>query len=78
MLFEFFTWWYGRGWINAWQWPLEWVNKVQMEFSIPVLLHTLFSPWRQIISLPGRSLEERFRAAVDNLISRCVGFFARL
>jgi hypothetical protein len=78
MFFEFFAWWYGRGWINAWLRAGRWVTKVQMEFSIPVLLRTLFSPWRQIVSLPGRTIDQRFRAALDNFISRCVGFFVRL
>jgi len=78
MFFEFFTWWYGKGWLEAWLRIRQWITKVQLEFSIPVLLHTLFSPWKQIISFPGRSLGDKFRAALDNLVSRCVGFMVRL
>ena len=78
MFFEFFAWWYGQGWIDAWMRARQWVTKVQMGFSIPVLLRTLLSPWRQIVSLPGRSIDERFRAVIDNLVSRCVGFIVRL
>jgi hypothetical protein len=78
MLFELFFWWYGKGWIDAWKTARDWISRVGMEFSVPELVRTLFSPWKQIISLPGRSLDEKLRAVVDNLISRVVGFFVRL
>jgi len=78
MLFEFFAWWYGPGWLQAWRDSLNWAQKVQQAFSVDVLLKTLFSPWKRIVSLPGRSLEEKFRAAIDNLVSRVIGFFVRL
>jgi hypothetical protein len=51
---------------------------MERAFSTGVLLRTLFSPWKQIVTLPGRSIGEKFRAAVDNLISRTIGFFVRL
>jgi len=78
MLFEFFAWWYGPGWLSAWRGCFSWVRAVQLAFSVDVLLKTLFSPWKRIVSLPGRSLDEKFRAAIDNLISRVIGFFVRL
>lgn len=77
MLFEFFAWWYGPGWVSAWKDSLLWVKRVQLAFSVDVLLQTLFSPWKRIVSLPGRSLDEKFRAAIDNLVSRVIGFFVR-
>jgi hypothetical protein len=77
MLFELFFWWYGRGWLDAWKTARDWVTKVQMEFSMPELFRTLFSPWKRIISFPGQSINEKFRAMIDNLISRVIGFLVR-
>lgn len=79
MLFlELFTWWYGDGWRQAGRGAVNLVNKVKLTFSIPILLKTLFAPWRRIITPPGRSLDEKMRALGDNLISRAVGFVVRL
>src|SRR3990167_8829245 len=77
MLFEFFAWWYGPGWLQAWRDSLNWAQKVQQAFSVDILLKTLFSPWKRIVSLPGRSIDEKFRAAIDNLVSRVIGFVVR-
>lgn len=78
MLFDLFVWWYGQGWLGAWRGVLSGVKKVQQAFSVPVLLGTLFSPWKQIVSGGGRSIDEKFRAMIDNLVSRTIGFFVRL
>lgn len=78
MVFEFFRWWYGLGWLAAWRNAAGWVIKVEQAFAVKVLLGSLFSPWKRIVSLPGRSLDEKLLAMLDNLISRAVGFFARL
>src|ERR1035437_1805456 len=77
MVFEFFVWWYGRGWLEAWRTARNWVMKVEMEFSTLVLLQTLFAPWKQIITFPGRSIGEKFQAMLDNLVSRVIGFWVR-
>jgi hypothetical protein len=42
------------------------------------LAATLFAPWRRIVSVGGKSLDERLRSAMDNFVSRCVGFAVRL
>ncbi|TAK88934.1 hypothetical protein EPO04_02375 [Patescibacteria group bacterium] len=47
-------------------------------FSVPILLQTLFSPWRQIISYRDGSFGSGIRAGFDNLISRMVGFSVRV
>jgi hypothetical protein len=78
MLFEFLAWWYGPGWLSAWKNSFEPAKKVQMAFSIDVLLKTLFSPWKRIVVDGGRSIDEKFRAAMDNLVSRVIGFCVRI
>jgi hypothetical protein len=78
VLIEFFTWWFGRGYGELIYYCLSLIKKVQRSFSIPILLSTLFSPWRQIVTLPGRSFDEKMRAVLDNLVSRTVGFCVRI
>jgi len=77
MLFDLLIWWYKEGWINAWRNIPRGIKKIQLAFSLPILLKTLFSPWKQITSGGGRSLDEKIRSLVDNLVSRSVGFFVR-
>jgi len=78
MLLELVLWWYGRGWSSAWKATAKNTKLIQQMFSLPVLLRTLFYPWKQITAVPGRSLDEKFRAMIDNLVSRTIGFFVRL
>ena len=48
-------------------------------FSMPLLLRTLFVPWRKdVVSARGRALQERIRIFWYNLIAVLVGFFVRL
>lgn len=72
-------WWYGAGW----QWAvhrgivarLRWCEET---FSIFALARTLFAPFKQTLSQSGGTIDVRFRAFLDNIISRCVGFVARI
>jgi hypothetical protein len=73
----FFSWWYGPGWkqvMNSFSRRLKSVNE---SFSVNLLLPTLFAPWKQIVSQPGRSLEDRLHAWADNMFSRVIGFIVR-
>lgn len=74
---ELLTWWYGRGWKQIVSNAEQRFVKVSHMFSVPVLLRTLFSPWRRIITYPSASLDAKFRAMGDNLVSRAVGFTVR-
>jgi hypothetical protein len=77
LVLSFFSWWYGRGWkqvLDSFEPRLRGFMDI---FSVNQLLKTLFAPWRRIISYPGASLDERFRAWGDNLFSRMIGFVVR-
>ena len=74
----FFQWWYGPGWRDAGTRLSRRIHQTYLDFSVPILLRTLFAPWRRIITYPGKSIQAQARAVVDNLVSRCVGFVVRL
>jgi hypothetical protein len=78
MFFEFFTWWYTAGWLDITRRIGGRVVAVWNMFSVSILLHTLFAPWKRIISPPGRSFDQILRGMVDNMFSRAVGFTVRL
>src|SRR3954470_13515588 len=73
----FFSWWYGPGWKQVMGSFGSRLKSVRESFSVDLLVPTLFAPWKQITSQPGRSLEDRFHAWVDNLFSRVIGFIVR-
>jgi len=74
----FFGWWYGRGWRELAQGMRRRLRMTALMFSAPILLRTLFSPWRRIVTAPGAGLDAKLRAVGDNLVSRAVGFCVRL
>jgi hypothetical protein len=75
---SFFSWWYGDGWARVMHSLGPRCRSVLDSFSVKQLMRTLFAPWRRIITYPGRSLEDRFRALGDNLFSRAIGFVVRI
>ena len=78
MIFELFRWWYGAGWRKMAQGIINAPAAVERNFSVTILLNTLFAPWKRIISTQGRSLDAKVQAMFDNLVSRVVGFVVRL
>jgi hypothetical protein len=77
MIIELLRWWYGAGWFAQ-------VKRIQIRsanvahaFSAGALLKTLFAPWRRIQFDGGRGLDAKLQAAVDNFVSRVVGFTSR-
>ena len=75
---SFLSWWYGRGWNQVVRSYGIRLRKIADAFSVGQLLRTLFAPWRRIVTYPGASLAERWRAWGDNLVSRAIGFVVRL
>lgn len=78
MILEMLRWWYSTGWAQAARRIGGWTGGVEHMFSLSLLLRTLFAPWRRIITAPGRGLDAKMHAMLDNLVSRCIGFVIRL
>lgn len=73
-------WWYGPGWFMQWQKVISRARSIGGAYSGKTLLKTLFSPWKRVTALPSANptIQQRFQALVDNLVSRLVGFFVRV
>jgi hypothetical protein len=78
LVLSFFSWWYGRGWRGVATSFRSRVQGIANTFSVSQLLKTLFAPWRRIISYGGDAFADKFRAWVDNVISRIIGCIVRL
>ena len=78
LIAAFFSWWYGAGFRGRIAKTKMSFVKVNDQFSIGLLLKTLFQPFRQI-SAGGAdgAIEDKMRALGDNLISRLIGAFVR-
>ncbi|MBU0569170.1 hypothetical protein KKB40_00120, partial [Patescibacteria group bacterium] len=78
---EFLAWYYTKGleyYIDSWLSTFDWVNH---SFSLPLLLKTLFAPWKRLIDVdrsPGFNLQKKFEVFTFNIISRCIGAVVRL
>lgn len=72
------SWWYGQGWAQVLGSLGRRLQKTINAFSVGTLLRTLFAPWRRIISAPGKGISGHLYAALDNLVSRVIGFIVRL
>jgi len=80
MLFvAFIRWWYGAGWLGTITETRRRVGDLARNFSLGILLKTLFSPWKQLDAFggQGRGFDARLRAWLDKGISRFIGFLVR-
>jgi hypothetical protein len=80
MLFVAFVgWWYGEGWANTLRRSKYYLLSLSQNFSVLILLKTLFAPWKQLDAFghPNMSLSDKFRQSIDRFVSRFVGFMVR-
>lgn len=79
LVIALFRWWYGSGWLWAAARLRHRLSGVGREYSVGILVKTLFSPWKQIISTSGAqsTIGLNFNIMIDNLVSRMVGFTVR-
>jgi hypothetical protein len=78
LMLQLFAWWYVRGWQDIARASGTRLIRVAHLFSVPILMRTLWAPWRRIITYPGASIDAKLRAIGDNLVSRAIGFTVRL
>lgn len=78
LVVAFLSWWYGPGWRDTAGALSQRLRTIVLSWSMPILLRTMFQPWRRIISASQGTLEQKLRAFVDNMVSRFVGFMVRL
>lgn len=78
MILEMLRWWYAKGWLQAVHRIPAWITAVDHAFSLTILTRTLFAPWKRIVADPGRGLDAKLHASMDNLVSRCIGFVIRI
>ncbi len=77
VILSLFQWWYSAGWMSALKHAEKRIFDAYRLFAIPVLLRTLGSPWRRIVSRPGPGIDGVMRSIIDNTVSRVVGFLVR-
>ncbi len=77
LILEMLRWWYGAGWSMVWKRTTAKISDVAQSFSVSLLLRTLFSPWRRIVTPRGKGFDAAIRGKIENAIGRFVGFFVR-
>lgn len=84
LVLELIAWWYSAGFLARLKSLGRALMRTQDNFSIGLALKTLFKPFRQIDasanldSQISRSIDQKFRHLLDDLISRFIGFWMRL
>lgn len=74
---DLLSWWYGDGWTGILRATKRRINGLAEAFSLTILFHTLFAPWKRIVTAPGAGLDAKLQAIGDNLVSRAIGFTVR-
>lgn len=77
---DFIAWHYTKGlddYLNKWIFYVRWISHY---FSLPLLIKTLFSPWKRLLDeddSPGFNITRFFEALMYNAISRTIGAIVR-
>lgn len=77
VLLDLLIWWYTVGWVRLIRKQREIIRGIYNQFSVAILLKTLFSPWKRIVT-QSRNFSEQLKAISDNVVSRFVGFAIRI
>lgn len=78
---QFLNWHYSFGveyYIKSWRSNVAWIHHY---FSLPLLVSTLFAPWKRLVIVdkkPGFDLSRWFETVSYNTVSRLIGFLTRL
>lgn len=76
---HFFVWYFSSAFLNIFNVWKNFMWFILHFFSIPLLLKTLFSPWKRMTDTDRhRTIEEFFSGVIMNLMSRVFGAFVRL
>ena len=73
----YFYWWYAEEPVYLWRAINIVTKKIFHSFSVPLLLRTLFDPWKRDAVTAEGSLQTIYQVWLNNLISRFIGFFVR-
>lgn len=77
-MITYLNWWYAEEPAYIWRSIKIITKKIYLNFSVSILLRTLFDPWkRDARYIENASLDVRFNLLVGNLVSRLVGFVVR-
>lgn len=78
MIYGYFLWWYGAGYVRAWQIVGRWLNELADFFSLPILVKTWLSPWKNdVLSARNIALSDQVKLWEQNFASRLVGIILR-
>lgn len=80
IVMQFLRWWYGYGWLTAAKELVAFLRRMASEFSLGILIRTLFAPWKRTVNLagPNTPLNVRFQWWIGNQVSRFIGLLIRL
>ena len=77
-MFTYFSWWYSEEPVYLARAAQVITKKVYLNFSVPILLRTLFDPWKKdVVSVENPSLDTAIRIWAMNLFARVIGFIIR-